>query len=125
MNKKKIVVTSVGGDFSIEKGYVYLIRNNSFEYKIGMTKQNVNKRLKQLQTGNSQDLLLVKFLLVENYKKVEKSLHNHFSNKRINREWFNLNKKDVKKFEMFAKTYENSIKVFNSNSELLDLNFYI
>lgn len=107
------------------KGYVYLIRNSHFEYKIGMTKQNVNKRLKQLQTGNSEDLELVKYLMVENYKKVEKSLHNHFSNKRLNREWFNLSKKDIENFEKCVLNYEKAIKVFNENSERLGLDFYI
>jgi len=107
------------------KGYVYLIRNSHFEYKIGMTKQNVNKRLKQLQTGNSEDLELVKYFLVENYKKVEKSLHNHFSNKRLNREWFNLSKNDIENFEKFVLNYESSIKLFNKNSEELGLDFYI
>ena len=107
------------------KGYVYLIRNSHFEYKIGMTKQNVNKRLKQLQTGNSEDLELVKYLMVENYKKVEKSLHNHFSNKRLNREWFNLSKKDIENFEKFVLNYEKAIKVFNENSDRLGLDFYI
>ena len=111
--------------FNIEKGYVYLIRNSHFEYKIGMTKQNVNKRLKQLQTGNSEDLELVKYFLVENYKKVEKSLHNHFSNKKINREWFNLNKNDIKDFEEKIRMYENAIKVFNENSKNFGLDFYI
>ncbi len=111
--------------FSKEKGYVYLIRNSHFEYKIGMTKQNVYKRLKQLETGNSEDLELVKFLMVENYKKVEKSLHNHFSHKRINREWFNLNKIDIDNFEKCVVNYEYSIKKFNQTSEDLGLDFFI
>ena len=68
-----------------------------------MTKQNVNKRLKQLQTGNSGDLELIKFVLVENYKKVEKSLHSRFSNKRINREWFNLTINDINNFLLMSR----------------------
>jgi len=111
--------------FNTQKGCVYLIRNSHFEYKIGMTKQNVNKRLKQLQTGNSEDLELVKYVIVENYKKVEKSLHNHFSNKKIKREWFNLTKDDVNEFEIFVKKYENAIKNYIKSVLENDLYFYI
>ena len=109
----------------MEYGYIYLIRNSHFEYKIGMTKQNVNRRLKQLQTGNSEDLELVKYLMVENYKKVEKSLHNHFSHKRINREWFNLSKNDVSDFEKNIRKYEKAIIDFNEGAKKNGLDFYI
>lgn len=41
-------------------GYIYLIRNReNLTYKIGVTKNDPEKRVKQLQTGNSDELDLL------------------------------------------------------------------
>ena len=49
-------------------GYVYLIGeiDNKGRYKIGSTKaKDVNKRLKQLQTGNSSELFIKEYYETE------------------------------------------------------------
>ena len=56
--------------------------------KIGYTKNDVRKRLKQLQTSNPNRLFLLGY--VEGDKNDEKMLHKKFSSSivRINGEWF-------------------------------------
>jgi hypothetical protein len=55
--------------------YVYLIQKNTESiYKIGIS-ENPLKRLKQLQTGNSARLHLIKVFPVENARAIEKRLH--------------------------------------------------
>ena len=105
----------------MEIGYIYLIRNINFEYKIGITKKSVNKRVKQLQTGNPHQLEIVSFFFIKNYNKVEKSLHNIYKNKRLNGEWFNLTKEDVSNFEKTVKIFEQAIIDSQENNENLFL----
>jgi len=69
-------------------GYVYFITDEKKSgIKIGYTKNNVYKRLKQLQTGNSNKLILLYYIKGSMDK--EKSLHNYFSNDyNILNEWY-------------------------------------
>ena len=66
---------------------VYFITDGNY-IKIGYTKNNSKKRLKQLQTSNANRLFLLGY--IEGDKTVEKELHNKFSSSivRQNGEWF-------------------------------------
>ena len=68
-------------------GYIYFIATKD-KIKIGYTKNSVEKRLKQLQTGNDENLVLLGYLRGESEE--EKILHKQFSKYRIrhNGEWF-------------------------------------
>ena len=68
-------------------GYIYFIANKD-KIKIGYTKNSVEKRLKQLQTGNDEYLVLLGFL--RGGPEEEKMLHKQFAQYRIrqNGEWF-------------------------------------
>ena len=81
------------------EGFVYLIYDLSTDhYKIGISALNPNKRKKQLQTGNSE-MLTVKYCYKSKYyKKIERTLHNLYSHKRIYGEWFELNNVEVFNF---------------------------
>lgn len=68
---------------------VYLIRGNNGKYKIGIAK-NPEKRLSQLQTGNSDDLKLIETYKSDNARKIETILHNHYMCEKERGEWFNL-----------------------------------
>jgi hypothetical protein len=72
-------------------GYVYLIEDiNNNTFKIGVTKGDVNKRLKKLQTGNSTELR-VKFQFECEYPyRLESMLHNHYKETCELNEWFGL-----------------------------------
>lgn len=84
-------------------GYVYLFLevniNGDEAYKIGITKNDPNKRIKQLQTGNSSKLSLVKFYTSENYLKVERWLHRKYQTKtQAENEWRTLTDEQVFSF---------------------------
>ena len=95
-------------------GYVYLIgeMNNKGRYKIGSTKaKDVNKRLKQLQTGNSSELFIKESYETEHPFKLEKMLHNHFKSSNLIGEWFELSESDT---EAFRKVCEEKEKIISS-----------
>jgi hypothetical protein len=72
---------------------VYLFKANN-RYKIGMT-SNLKKRFINVQAHCPYLLELVWTLRTKDYKKLEKSLHNIYKNKRIHFEWFLLSDDDV------------------------------
>jgi predicted GIY-YIG superfamily endonuclease len=82
---------------------VYLIRGNDGKYKIGIAK-NPKKRIKQLQTGNSDELTLIETYPSENASKIESALHRQFSHVKLNGEWFDLS---IKEESQFIKNCEN------------------
>ena len=80
--------------------YVYLIgqRDDLTKYKIGVTKGDISKRLKKLQTGNSEELYLVNSFETDAPFILETLLHKRYGHKKILNEWFMLDKKDVEDF---------------------------
>ncbi len=68
---------------------IYLLQSDNGHYKIGVSK-NPMKRLKQLQTGNSDKIRLISFYETENAFLLERSLKNRYNIYRVNGEWFNL-----------------------------------
>lgn len=98
------------------KGFIYLIYDEERNlYKIGVTKNSVEKRLKKLQTGNAT-LLSVKDTHQSDYiYRMESMLHNYFSSKCVLNEWFDLSIDDVKNFQSLCNQFEDTIKVLLSN----------
>ena len=99
-------------------GYVYLIgeMNNKGRYKIGSTNaKDVNKRLKQLQTGNSSELFIKESYETEHPFKLEKMLHNHFKSSNLIGEWFKLSKNDTEAFRKVCEEKENIISSLKDN----------
>ena len=71
--------------------FVYLIKTRDLEeYKIGFTKGDIKKRLKNLQTGCPSELVLVDCYESEYATKIESSLHYMLDPYRVNGEWFLL-----------------------------------
>ena len=99
-------------------GYVYLIGEIGKEgrYKIGSTKaKNVNKRLKQLQTGNSSELFIKESYETEHPFKLEKMLHNHFKSSSLIGEWFELSESDTEAFKGVCEEKEKIISSLKDN----------
>lgn len=99
-------------------GYVYLIgeMDNKGRYKIGSTKaKNVNKRLKQLQTGNSSELFIKESYETEHPFKLEKMLHNHFKSSNLIGEWFELSESDTEAFKRVCEEKEKIISSLKNN----------
>jgi hypothetical protein len=70
-------------------GYIYLIYDSYQEaFKIGVTKGDVKKRLKKLQTGNPMELRLIYKYKTEYPYRLETMLHNHYKNHQILNEWY-------------------------------------
>lgn len=81
-------------------GKVYLLANwDANKFKIGITRGDVKKRLKQLQTGNGEQIEILKVFETEHYLKVEKSMHRKYSNKNTKGEWFELSDEELLSFE--------------------------
>ena len=98
------------------KGYVYLICDNANElYKIGVTKSNIEKRIKKLQTGNATELFLVNYHESNYPYRIESMLHNRFKSQNVLNEWFELSKDDVTNFKNICLQIENMIKSLKDN----------
>ena len=91
-------------------GNIYLILEFSDYdfYKIGVS-QNIHKRRKKLQTGNPEDLIVIKTFKSKNPFKLEKMLHMCYSKNRVNGEWFKLSMEEVKDFLQVCQKYEDTV----------------
>lgn len=76
-------------------GCVYVFQEgNTRRIKIGITTGDPNKRIKQLQTGNSRELSLKAHWYCQNPRKLESYLHSKFDHRKRKGEWFYMNEKD-------------------------------
>ena len=92
---------------------VYLIRSKETgDYKIGISK-NPQKRLKQLQTGNSSELELVETYKSKYANKIEKTLHNLLSHYKKEGEWFELPLTEAMDFQSRCYDTEVNFKILD------------
>ncbi len=78
---------------------VYLINAiGADHYKIGIA-DDIPKRIRQLQTGNPIDLVLVCTIYSRHAKNKESELHDRFTDLNIRGEWFKLSDKDVREIK--------------------------
>jgi hypothetical protein len=73
----------------MRKKKVYLFRGNDGMYKIG-TSYHPKKRIKQVQTGNSDQLELIHEYESSNALLIETTLHNIYVYGRKKGEWFDM-----------------------------------
>lgn len=97
--------------------YVYLLgdsgQNNTF--KIGITRGAVEKRIKQLQTGNGEEIYLVDYYETEYPFFIERLLHNKFYPKQKRNEWFYLNVDDIVNFKLHCSKIEEQAEALKDN----------
>ena len=107
----------------MDKGYVYLLAEmgDKLRYKIGITKNNVEKRVKQLRTGNSDDIMIISRYHSYNYKAVERMLHVMFKPDRMHLEWFTMTDEQVMSFLDEAKKADDNIDFLNNNNPFSEL----
>jgi hypothetical protein len=79
--------------FFLNKSGVYVLYCEGY-CKVGIT-NNINKRIKTLQTGNPFLIQLVLFNIVNNAADLEKKLHKKYKHKNIRNEWFYLDNDDI------------------------------
>jgi len=95
---------------------IYLISsrmNDEKVYKIGFTKREIEDRIKEFKTGNSNELLVESFFVSKWAKKIEKALHRHFQQYRLEGEWFKLEQKHLADFLRIC-------QITHDNIELID-----
>lgn len=97
--------------------YVYLLgdagQDNTF--KIGMTRGAVEKRIKQLQTGNGEEIYLVNYYETDYPFFVERLLHSKFCPKQKRNEWFYLDINDIVDFKKHCEEIEESAIALKDN----------
>lgn len=100
-------------------GTVYLLGEfcDAGRFKIGITKNSVEKRIKELQTGNSNEIFLVNKYETENYRKVEGMLHRTFGTTRAIGEWFDLTHEQVISFTKEAEAADEIITFMKKENE--------
>ena len=98
--------------------YVYLIgeKNNPNLFKIGSTrKKNIIERLKQLQTGNPEELYIKEYFETSKPFLLENMLHRHYFKDNAFNEWFELNEEKVNGFNNACKKYQSIIESIKNN----------
>ena len=91
-------------------GVIYLLTNNNDQYKIGITKYNGKKRIKNLQTGNGDVIDVVAEFESKYNNKIESALHRKYGTKRLKGEWFSLEKKDIQNFISECQSLHNNFE---------------
>lgn len=98
------------------EGYVYLIADeNNQVYKIGASRSSALKRMKQLQTGNANELKVVTKYYCNYPYRLESILHNRFSHKKVLNEWYSLSIDEVLNFEKTCQELDNIIEIMKDN----------
>jgi hypothetical protein len=96
-------------------GYVYLIEDiDNNRYKIGVTK-NLKRRLKNLQTGNSNQIKLIDSFETEYPFRLETMLHNRFNSFHYYNEWYDLDEESIKNFSNLCNELNNIIISLKDN----------
>ena len=96
---------------------VYLLKSSyTGYYKIGVSK-NPAKRVKQLQTGTSENIEIIHSFTSEYPYKLECALHNHFTMYKVNREWYNLPIESHFDFIEICNRFEKNIILIMKNNE--------
>ena len=98
---------------------VYLICstiNNENVYKIGHTKRDVLKRIKELKTGNAGDITLIESFNSKWGTKIESTLHRKYKNNRVRGEWFELNNEEIDSFIDECQLLHNNFELLSKST---------
>ena len=79
-------------------------------YKIGITKDSVQKRIRQLQTGNPYRIVPHTAIVIEGAELVERHLHRTFSQNRRILEWFSLAEDELAEVISEAERFRDEIE---------------
>lgn len=94
---------------------VYLLESDG-KYKIGFTRNDPEKRIKQMKTGNFNGFNLIGQFKSKWGTKIESKLHKKHKQKKISGEWFNLTNEDVLTFELECQMWHNIFEDIEKNS---------
>jgi hypothetical protein len=97
--------------------FVYLLGDSGQDncFKIGITRGKIEKRIKQLQTGNAEEIFLVNYYETNYPFLLERLLHMKFFPKQKRNEWFIMDIEDVNKFKEYCLKFEQTAKSLIDN----------
>lgn len=99
----------------MKSGIVYLLCDGE-RFKIGMTnRKDINKRIKELQTGNSNEIWLHSYYETNYPTKIEKMMHARHASSNIKNEWFDLSVDQVLNFKNECKKCEKILDSLKDN----------
>ena len=97
------------------RGFVYLLFDGE-KFKIGMTrKKDINKRIKEFQTGNPNEIWLHTYYETDYPSKIEKLMHGKHIFGNVKNEWFNLTPSHVVNFKKDCEYCESMLKSLKNN----------
>lgn len=82
-------------------------------YKIGYTKRDVEKRIKEFKTGNASLFYLVDSFNSRWGTKIESQLHRIFKTKKVSGEWFDLDQTDITQFNRNCKLIHDNLELIS------------
>lgn len=97
-------------------GFVYFVKDNSDQVKIGYTKRKVKDRIKEL---NSPNLILILDYETKYPTQLEKALHFRFKRYNIEREWYLLNDFKVEELKQICEKLDESICIINDKTNII------
>lgn len=98
-----------------DRGFVYLLCDGE-KFKIGMTRQkDINKRIKELQTGNPNEIWLHTYYETDFPLKIEKMLHFRHKMSNIKNEWFDMTVQEVLGFKKECQECEEILDTLKDN----------
>ena len=95
-------------------GYVYLLCDGE-RFKIGMTKNKIEKRVAELQTGNPNEIWIHSYYETMYPLKIEKMMHIRHTPSNVKNEWFDLTVSEVNNFKNECKKCEEILKAIKDN----------
>ncbi len=95
-------------------GYVYLLCDGE-KFKIGMTKNKIEKRVAELQTGNPNEIWVHSYYETQYPLKIEKMMHGRHASSNVKNEWFDLSVSEVINFKNECKQCEEILKALRDN----------
>ena len=98
-------------------GSVYLLGDSEKEgiFKIGVTRGDIQKRIKKLQTGNAGEIYLVAYYETEYPFLMEKMLHTKFFSDKVLNEWFSLTTEEIVRFKESCEEIQKTIDALKDN----------
>jgi hypothetical protein len=93
-------------------GFIYFIKDNANQVKIGYTKRNVKDRVKEL---NSPNLFLILEYETKYPTQLEKALHFRFKKHNIEREWFCLDDFKVEELKQICEMLNEGLCAIKEN----------
>ena len=97
-------------------GFVYFVKDNTNQIKIGFTKRDIKKRIKEL---NSPNLIPILMYETKYPTQLEKALHFRFKQYNIEREWFNIEHFSIDELKEICVKLDESICIIKNKINIL------